>query len=160
MTTPLRRTARALGAIALSGSLLVSCGTSHENDESARDSGAGAGAESAAPTQQATSAADWLAGQLDGGLLSYTSEYGPFTDLGMSIDAAVSLAQVGGHDEDVAAIATGVEKGLDSYVEFPSGKGTHVSAGAVAKAAVLAEVAGQEPSDGGRDRRRAGGARR
>jgi hypothetical protein len=120
--------------------------TTSETDQS------GAEQETGQATEQATAAADWLAGELEGGLLSYKSQYGPFTDHGMSIDAAIALERVGGQEKAVASISDAVAGSLGSYTEFPSGKGTHVSAGATAKALVLAQVAGADPTDfGGTD---------
>ena len=101
---------------------------------------------------EATAAADWLAGELDQGLLRYRTEYGPFTDHGMSIDAALALDEVGGHDQVVHDTATAIAEQLPSYTEFPSGKGIHVSAGGTAKALVLAQVVGMDPTSfGGAD---------
>ena len=137
--------ARGTVALALAALALSACGAetnSSAEAPSAQEFDQISGQESA----EATAAGHWLAGQLDKGLLSYRSEYGPFTDYGMSIDAALGLDRVGGHDEDVEAIADAVADAVSSYTEFPSGKGTHVSAGATAKALVLSQVAGTDPT--------------
>ncbi len=101
------------------------------------------------PTAPALGAAGWLAGELDDGLL--VGGYGP--DFGLSIDAALGLAALGGQDETVAAVADAVAARIDSYttgVDFTSAE--DVYAGSVAKAAVLTQVAGRDATDvGGRD---------
>lgn len=133
---------------------LTGCGGPGEPD-AGNDHDAGTPSATPAAGQEspeATAAADWLTGQLEDGLLSYQTEYGPFTDYGMSIDAALALTRTGGHDDEVTAVADAVAGGLSGYTQFPSGKGTHHSAGATAKALVLAEEAGQDPTDfGGTD---------
>lgn len=134
--------------------ILAGCGGSGEPEpERAADSGTPTADQAADQgSAQATAAADWLAGQLENGLLSYKTEYGPFTDYGMSIDAALALTRTGGHEAEVGAIVDAVARDLHSYIEFPSGDGTHKSAGATAKALVLAEVAGEDPASfGGTD---------
>lgn len=168
-----RRTRTTLGA-ALAAALLVgTAACSTEADSRAEDSGAAGSAESGEPAEsgeagssdaqspaaeesgtspEAEAGATWLAAQLDEGLLSYTSQFGPFTDVGMSIDAALALSRVGGHEAEVERIAAAVEEQLPTYTSYPVGKETHVLAGSLAKAMVLADEAGRDPSDfGGTD---------
>jgi hypothetical protein len=157
----------ALGVALLAGT--AACSTEADSaatDAGSTDSGESAGSagseESQTPSDaagdepssspEAEAGAAWLAGQLDQGLLSYTSQYGPFTDVGMSIDAALALSRVGGHDQEVDRIAAAVAKQLPTYTSYPVGKETHVLAGSLAKAMVLAEETGQDPGDfGGTD---------
>ena len=150
--TRIRRAARLTGSLLVVAALVTACGTEDTPSDGAATSSTSDTPSAESGSQEATAAADWLAGELEGGLLSYRSEYGPFTDHGMSIDAALALSRVGGHDDAVGSIADAVAGALGSYTEFPSGKGTHVSAGATAKALVLAEAAERDPSDfGGQD---------
>lgn len=92
--------------------------------------------------------ADWLADQLDDGLLP--GDFGPL--YGQSIDAALSLKAVGGHATAVGtirdAVAAGVEK--DDYITGEAYQDTGSTyAGAVAKALVLAEETGGDATSFG-----------
>ena len=162
-----RRTRSTIGA-ALAAALLAgtaACSTEAESratdaettgsaasEESSGPSDAGSSPSTPSSSPEAEAGADWLAGQLEKGLLSYTSQFGPFTDVGMSIDAALALSRVGGHEEEVERIAAAVADQLPTYTSYPVGKETHVLAGSLAKAMVLAEEAGQDATDfGGTD---------
>lgn len=97
--------------------------------------------------------ASWLETQLPAGVLHYPDTgFGAYNDYGLTIDAGISLATVGGHDDTVTsvsdAIATAV--GADLYItgeEFGDTGSTY--AGAVAKTAVFADAAGGDPTDFG-----------
>lgn len=78
--------------------------------------------------------ADWITDELTGGLL-HNAAY-DFDDYGLSIDTALALDAVGGHDDTVQTISQAVAKGIGAYTGTPD-----VYAGSVAKALVLAQVA-------------------
>lgn len=109
---------------------------------------------SAAPDPgPATGAGTWLAAQLTDGLVlsPYLDENGdPYPDYGLSIDAAIAFHGVGAPASVVDGISDAVAARIDSYVA--PGFGTEVSVGSAAKSAVLAQLAGADPSSfGGRD---------
>ncbi len=92
------------------------------------------------------SAAGWLTGQLTDGLL-FNDQFG-FNDVGLSIDAALALDAVGGHEATVAEVADAAAAEIGAYV----GDGTTESyAGALAKAVVLTALpaAGANPRNVG-----------
>jgi len=91
----------------------------------------------------AAAAAGWLADELgDDGLLTHDSGYGPFTDVGLSLDAGFALSAVGGHTADIQRILGGLAAELPTYV----GEGTERYAGALAKAAVFVRETGSDPA--------------
>lgn len=94
--------------------------------------------------QPAASAGDWLTGQLTSGLL-HNNNFGGFDDYGLSIDAALALAALGGHDATVRDISDAVAAHIGAY----TGTGGEVYAGAMAKAAVLAQTAGADATSYG-----------
>ncbi|MBJ7528736.1 MAG: hypothetical protein JHD04_04310, partial [Nocardioides sp.] len=98
----------------------------------------------------AQSAGDWLAGQVDDGLLTYRSFGAPFTDYGLSIDAELALAAVGGQDATVDAIAAAVAEDPTVYTDyaypFDGAQYAGRAAGAVAKALVGLQAAGVDPA--------------
>ncbi len=59
--------------------------------------------------------ATWLAGQVSSGLVP--GQFGG-PDVGLSIDTALSLRTVGGHDDTVSDIADAIESGGTSYLEY------------------------------------------
>ncbi|KQP64228.1 hypothetical protein [Nocardioides sp. Leaf285] len=95
-------------------------------------------------------AGDWLAGQVDDGLLTYRSFGAPFTDYGLSIDAELALAAVGGQDATVDAIAAAVAEDPTVYTDyaypFDGAQYAGRAAGAVAKALVGLQAAGVNPA--------------
>lgn len=95
----------------------------------------------------AAAGADWLSGQLTDGLV-HNDEYA-FDDIGLSVDVALALDAVGGHDDTVVAIVAAAEESLPSYI----GEDPEQYAGATAKAALLAELVdgGDARSYGGTD---------
>ena len=100
-----------------------------------------------------TAGAGWLSGQLTDGLLSYPTDFGPFTDHGLSIDAALGLDAVGGHDATVRSISDAVGSDREAYVTGEAfGDADSLYAGPAAKALVLAQTAGADPATyGGSD---------
>jgi hypothetical protein len=99
-----------------------------------------AAADDPTPARQGAS---WLAGQLTNGVL-HNSQFN-FDDYGLTADAGIELAVLGGHPAAVSAIGRALAKNVDGYVSYPAGSGTHVSAGSLAKLVVLAQVAGGDP---------------
>jgi hypothetical protein len=95
--------------------------------------------------------ATWLASQLDGGLI-HNDQY-DFDDLGLSADVAFGLDAVGGNDATVAAIAAAIEPRAQAEWYTSSFEGvTTTYGGSLAKALVLAQAAGSDPTDfGGAD---------
>jgi hypothetical protein len=82
----------------------------------------------------ANQAANWLAGELDGGLM-HNNNFGGFDDYGLTLDAGVALAQVGGHAPDVQDIKDAMAGHVNDYVTPPSG--TQSYTGGLAKLAVF-----------------------
>jgi hypothetical protein len=101
----------------------------------------------------ATAAGTWLVGQLDNGLLLSPyddSEGNPYPDFGASIDAALSLHAVGAPAPVVGGISDAVAARVDEYVTGDAaGDPDSTYAGATAKAAVLAQTAGDDPTSFG-----------
>jgi hypothetical protein len=90
--------------------------------------------------------AAWATSQLTNDLLTVRFGGTDFPDYGLSADLAISLAEVGGHGATVTAISNAVAADIETYV----GDGTVESyAGALGKAAVLAEAAGADPASYG-----------
>jgi hypothetical protein len=111
------------------------------------------GAAHAAPATEAATGAKWLAGELTGGLI-HNNEFN-FDDHGLSIDVALGLDAVEQRPAAVNRVATAVATSIDAYTTFQPyfpDPAEHVSSGPVAKAAVLAQAIGQDPTAfGGRD---------
>ncbi|MGB0101579.1 MAG: prenyltransferase/squalene oxidase repeat-containing protein [Nocardioides sp.] len=95
-------------------------------------------------------AGSWLGAQLQGSdWIVHNQEY-DFDDYGLTIDAALALDVAGDPDEVVGSISDALAAEVDSYVS--PGWGTNLSAGAVAKALVLADTTGDDPTSyGGRN---------
>jgi len=94
----------------------------------------------------ARAGATWLSGELERGLLH--NEDFDFDDYGLSIDAALGLAEVG-QRRQVAKIAEAVAANLGSYTTGADFGSSDVYAGATAKAATLAIVARRKPDSFG-----------
>lgn len=97
-------------------------------------------------------AAGWLEGELTDGLL-HNSQF-DFDDVGLTIDAGLSLAAIGGREATVEAIADALApKILAGYAESDEYAFTEpydfiqvgYYAGATAKSLVFAQVAGEDP---------------
>jgi hypothetical protein len=88
-----------------------------------------------------TAAGSWLGGQLQAnGWLLHNEEW-DYDNYGATIDAAIGLEAVGAPDAVISSISDAVAAQLSSYI----GTGTEEYAGATAKAAVLAQLAGDDP---------------
>jgi hypothetical protein len=102
---------------------------------------AGAPAQAATPDPRPlTIGATWLESQLTGGLIH--NQQFDFDDYGLTIDAGLSLAAVGGHATAVDAISTAIAANIGSYTSYPG----HTLAGSIAKAASFALAAGDDPT--------------
>jgi len=131
-------------ALALSLSLALSSCGSDDGGSDATD----ASSEAQHDTTAVTAGADWLGSQVSHGVV-HNDQY-DVDDLGLSIDVALSLHQVGQQDDVVRAVADQLADGIDGYVA--PGYGTLTSAGSAAKAMVLADAVGDDPTDvGGTD---------
>jgi hypothetical protein len=110
-------------------------------------------ASAAADPAPAAAAGAWLHGQLTDGLVlsPYNDENGdPYPDYGLTIDAAMAFDAVGAPASVVEGISAAIAARVDDYVA--PGFGTYVSTGSAAKAAVLAQLAGDDATSfGGRD---------
>jgi hypothetical protein len=96
----------------------------------------------------ATSAGYWLGAQLTGGIV-HNQEY-DFDDYGLTIDVGLAfhaLESAGAPHSVVEGISDAIAANLDAYVA--PGYGTNLSAGGVAKAMVLAQAAGDDPTSYG-----------
>ena len=82
-----------------------------------------------------TIGADWLTGQLTGGVL-HNDQY-DFDDYGLTIDAGLSLSAVTGHDTTVGSISDAIAAHIGDYIAYPG----HTLAGSIAKAAAFARWA-------------------
>jgi hypothetical protein len=124
---PLIRRASAIAAAALVAGALTT------SPDAAR-------AATAPDPRPASAAASWLSSHLTNGLLP-AGAYG--YNYGADIDAALSLAAIGGHSAQLSAILGGVAAHINDYISGDSfGDTGSTYSGAVAKAAVLAQVAG------------------
>lgn len=106
--------------------------------------------EASAPTEsvpEADAAADWLVSQLDSGLM-YNEEFAS-SDYGLSVDTALALDAISGHDDAVATITDAVAASVESYTTGVDFGSEDVYAGSTAKALVLAVSQGQDPRDFG-----------
>ncbi|MGN6252120.1 MAG: hypothetical protein ACTHNS_09945 [Marmoricola sp.] len=113
----------------------------------------------AVPAQAATRSTDpvparqgahWLVSQLTDGLI-HNDQFG-FDDLGLSADTALELGALGGRTAAVQRIAHAVAPQVKSYYSSTYDGVTTTYAGSLAKATVLAEVAGSDPASfGGHD---------
>ncbi len=87
--------------------------------------------------------AAWLESQLTDGL-AFNPNFGGFDDYGLSIDIALGLDAVGGHDATVQQVTDAIAANLSSYTSYPTGNSTHVLAGSLGKALALATSAGRD----------------
>ena len=135
---PIRSAAVALSTVALGAGLLAAPPASAEPSSALRAAKASASTDST----PSTIAAQWLADELTNGLI--VGENGP--DFGLTIDTGMALSTVVDQGAVNAAITTAVEARIGDYI----GDGTKESyAGPLAKAAVYAKVAKQNPASYG-----------
>ena len=92
----------------------------------------------------ANQGAAWLESQLTNGLL-HNPNFGGFDDYGLTIDTGLALDSVGGHDAAVQSISEAIAANIGSYI----GTGDELYSGSAAKSAVLAQEAGDDPTDFG-----------
>lgn len=92
-------------------------------------------------------AATWLTGQLTGGII-HNDQYA-FDDYGLSIDVALALDALGGHEATVTEISDAVAAHVASYTTGVDFGSSDIYAGSTAKAVVLAQAAGADPSSYG-----------
>ena len=134
----------ALAALALTA---TACGSS----EGSPSSDAGSGASSPAPahdTAALAAGARWLGSQVTKGTVR-NEQYG-IDDTGLAVDVALALHDVGEQEATVQAVSDRLAEDVATYTA--PGFGTVTSAGATAKAVVLAEAVGADPSSyGGTD---------
>jgi len=129
----------ALGALAL---LASACGSSDSAPKS-----------TASETPQHDTAAlaagsSWLASQVTKGVV-HNDQY-DLDDYGLGVDVALALHGVGAEDSTVRAISDRLASHIDDYTA--PGYGTVTSAGSTAKAVVLAQAVGEDPTSyGGKD---------
>ena len=128
-----------IGALAL---LLSACGSSEEGSGGAGGSGT---SKPSYDTAAVSAGASWLAAQAPKGVV-HNDQY-DVDDEGLSVDVALALHAVGQQDDTVRAVADHLATGIKAYVA--PGYGTLTSAGSTAKAAVLAETVGDDPTDVG-----------
>lgn len=140
----LRRVAASVAATALLG-VGAACGGSTEPGDPQTDGEVPP--LTAASVPEADAAADWLVGQLDSGLM-HNEEFGT-SDHGLSIDTALALDAIGGHEDSVATITDAVAASVESYTTGVDFGTEDVYAGSTAKALVLAVSQGQDPRDFG-----------
>lgn len=93
-----------------------------------------------ADDRPAAAGAAWVAGQLDDDGVLHNEQF-EFDDIGLTIDAGLALAAVGGQGEALDQLGQGVAAGVGSYIQF----GSDQYAGATAKAAALAQTLGADP---------------
>lgn len=92
-------------------------------------------------------AATWLSHQLTGGLV-HNDQYG-FDDYGLTADVAMALKDIGGHQADVATARDALAQHVDSWTTGVDYGSSDIYAGSVAKAVVLAQVTGGDPTSFG-----------
>lgn len=91
--------------------------------------------------------ARWLERQLTDGLV-HNDQY-DFDDYGLSADLAMALADIGGRRDTVREVRRALARNVNSWTTGADFGTDDVYAGSVAKALVLAQVAGGDPRDFG-----------
>ena len=139
------RARQALALVALSlASLLVGCSSDEPGgDQAGTDT-------SETPSTGSQAAAEWLAGQLEDGLLttSYESPAGSgkwvtTPDYGLSLDAYFALAGIDGFETEQEQILAAVEPEVAGYI----GSGKDAYAGATGKVVAALQEADLDPTD-------------
>lgn len=124
-------------AVALLGA--TACGSDQPADEPAQ--------QAVGQPVEAVLAADWLTGQLTDGVV-HNEQY-DFDDHGLSIDVALALRDLGGHEAVVAEVGESLAGAVETYT---TGGTDGLYSGAVAKLASFATLTGEDPADvGGTD---------
>ena len=91
--------------------------------------------------------ARWLSHQLTGGLV-HNDQYA-FDDYGLTADVAFALKAIGGHGDDLKTIRHALAENVDNWTTGGSFAPDDIYAGSVAKAVVLAQVTGADPTSFG-----------
>ena len=132
---PRSRTAAAATALTSLAFVVSACGSS--------DSGTShAAAQDQHDTAALTAGAAWLNTQVADGAV-HNDQY-DFDDYGLAVDIALALDTVHQQPDTVTAISDNLAQHLDAYTS--PGFGTLTSAGSTAKALVLAEATGADPT--------------
>ncbi|CUR56471.1 conserved exported hypothetical protein [metagenome] len=105
------------------------------------------GAFAASDPKPVAASSTWLAGQAPGGIV-YNAQY-DFNDYGLSIDAALAFDAAGTRPKKIAQISDAIAAHVESYTTGVDFGSTDVYAGAVAKAAVMAQTAGDDATSYG-----------
>ena len=137
----------ALTALALTAS---ACGSSGGEELVERSSGSSSSSATTAAhdTTALAAGASWLSSQVEGGTV-HNDQYDT-DDYGLGIDVALALHAADQHPDTVQAISDQLAQHVKEYTA--PGFGTLTSAGGTAKAVVLAEAVGADPSSyGGTD---------
>jgi len=95
--------------------------------------------------------ATWVGKELTNGLFHYPDNgFGAYDEYGLSIDAALALKALGGHDARVESVRTAIAENVNKYITGEAfGDAGSTYAGAVAKTMVLAQSTGGNPSSFG-----------
>jgi hypothetical protein len=88
--------------------------------------------------------ADWLERQLTDGLI-HNNVY-DFDDYGLTADTGMALAHIGGHRKAVRQVKQALAQHVDSWTTGVDFGSSDVYAGSVAKAVVLAQTVGADPT--------------
>ena len=153
--TPL---ARLIGTLCIAGGVLISAAggilISTAGGILISTAGGSLAAPAAAQSQEtgtAADTADWLTGELDGGLLHFpdTGE-GEYDDYGMSLDVLLALQAADRAPEARTAIIDAIADHINEYSSSPDDQnGDSVYAGSTAKAVIAAHAAERDPQDFG-----------
>src|SRR5699024_9134345 len=145
--TPL---ARLIGTLCIAGGVVMSA-AGGILVSTAADSLATPAAAQSQDTGTAADTADWLADELEGGLLHFpdTGE-GEYDDYGMSLDVLFALQAADQAPEARTAIIDAIADHIDEYSSMPDDRnGNTVYAGPTAKAVIAAHAAERDPRDFG-----------
>lgn len=135
-----RRTPAAVAALTAIAFVVSGCGSS--------DSGTSSSAPDKHDTAALAAGATWLQTQVVDGAV-HNDQY-DFDDYGLAADIALALNAVHEQPDTVAAVSDSLAHHLDAYIA--PGYGTLTSAGSTAKALVLAQATGADPTSfGGTD---------
>jgi len=95
-----------------------------------------------------TQGADWLESQLNDGIV-HNDDF-DFDDIGLTADFAIAFSEMVGHEETVTEIVEAIEPRAESEWYTSTYEGvTTTYAGSIAKALVLAQEAGSDPTSFG-----------